>query len=381
MRQAVGPAADVRVSDSVADDLRRSPTRPRAGAGQVLVTAGDIVTHREALAGLLADPHAGTRHPRAAAGGARSPSASRPGAGRLISAASAYHAVRRPNGTVPRRPAQRRRRRRALAAAAEGLAPLVADVPGDWPPGARAQGRALAHRVRARRRRAEGGDDDAGPDEPERHRRTPRGGRPRRVVLSDDEETRSGARASPPRPRTPSALLVVGLVRAERRVAPVYLRSLFWARPLSAEAAARAAERSADHDEDRVLLDSAVKATDGFFTTFFVSPYSKYVARWAARRGSRPTRSPPSRCCSACWRRPPSPPASAGASSPAPCCCRCLHHRLRRRPARPLHAALLQARRVAGLGLRPRQGVPGVRRPGDRRRATSAPLGARRAPR
>jgi phosphatidylglycerophosphate synthase len=42
------------------------------------------------------------------------------------------------------------------------------------------------------------------------------------------------------------------------------------------------------YDEDRVLLDSAVKASDGFFTTFFVSPYSRYIARWAARRGLTP---------------------------------------------------------------------------------------------
>jgi len=41
-------------------------------------------------------------------------------------------------------------------------------------------------------------------------------------------------------------------------------------------------------DPERARLDAAVKANDGFFTTFFVSPYSKYVARWAARRGLRP---------------------------------------------------------------------------------------------
>jgi phosphatidylglycerophosphate synthase len=35
-------------------------------------------------------------------------------------------------------------------------------------------------------------------------------------------------------------------------------------------------------------LDAAVKSVDGFFTTFFVSPYSKYIARWAARRGITP---------------------------------------------------------------------------------------------
>jgi phosphatidylglycerophosphate synthase len=43
-----------------------------------------------------------------------------------------------------------------------------------------------------------------------------------------------------------------------------------------------------DSDEERARLDSAVKASDGFFTTFFVSPYSKYIARWAARRGITP---------------------------------------------------------------------------------------------
>jgi phosphatidylglycerophosphate synthase len=50
----------------------------------------------------------------------------------------------------------------------------------------------------------------------------------------------------------------------------------------------RASEEIAQVDEDRVLLDSAVKPQDGFFTTFFVSPYSKYIARWAARRGLTP---------------------------------------------------------------------------------------------
>jgi phosphatidylglycerophosphate synthase len=41
-------------------------------------------------------------------------------------------------------------------------------------------------------------------------------------------------------------------------------------------------------DEERARLDAAVKDGDGFFTTFFVSPYSKYIARWAARRGLTP---------------------------------------------------------------------------------------------
>ena len=40
--------------------------------------------------------------------------------------------------------------------------------------------------------------------------------------------------------------------------------------------------------EEKERLDGAVKPVDGFFTTFFVSPYSRYIARWAARRGLTP---------------------------------------------------------------------------------------------
>ncbi|MET9427219.1 DUF5941 domain-containing protein [Streptomyces sp. NPDC003036] len=41
-------------------------------------------------------------------------------------------------------------------------------------------------------------------------------------------------------------------------------------------------------DDEAVRLRSAVKARDGFFTTFFISPYSRYLARWCARRGLTP---------------------------------------------------------------------------------------------
>lgn len=41
-------------------------------------------------------------------------------------------------------------------------------------------------------------------------------------------------------------------------------------------------------DEEQVRLRSAVKSRDGFFTTHFVSPYSRYIARWCARRGLTP---------------------------------------------------------------------------------------------
>jgi phosphatidylglycerophosphate synthase len=41
-------------------------------------------------------------------------------------------------------------------------------------------------------------------------------------------------------------------------------------------------------DEERARLEAAVKADDSLFTILFVSPYSKYLARFAARRGWRP---------------------------------------------------------------------------------------------
>ena len=41
-------------------------------------------------------------------------------------------------------------------------------------------------------------------------------------------------------------------------------------------------------DDEAVRLRSAVKSRDGFFTTHCISPYSRYVARWCARRGFTP---------------------------------------------------------------------------------------------
>lgn len=84
------------------------------------------------------------------------------------------------------------------------------------------------------------------------------------------------------------ALLLVGLVRAGRQVRAVDVRGLHCRRVADAAAAAAADAEMRSVDEDGVLLDSAVKADDGFFTTYCVSPYSKHIARWAARRGLTP---------------------------------------------------------------------------------------------
>ncbi|MFE2283088.1 DUF5941 domain-containing protein [Streptomyces sp. NPDC059443] len=63
---------------------------------------------------------------------------------------------------------------------------------------------------------------------------------------------------------------------------------------LVAAVPATAAERDAATaavaavDGEAVRLRTAVKSRDGFFTTFFISPYSRYIARWCARRGLTP---------------------------------------------------------------------------------------------
>ncbi len=49
-----------------------------------------------------------------------------------------------------------------------------------------------------------------------------------------------------------------------------------------------AREAVAAVDDEAVRLRTAVKSRDGFFTTYAISPYSRYLARWCARRGLTP---------------------------------------------------------------------------------------------
>ncbi|WP_418961541.1 DUF5941 domain-containing protein [Streptomyces tritici] len=66
------------------------------------------------------------------------------------------------------------------------------------------------------------------------------------------------------------------------------LGSLVATVPGDAESRHRARAAVAEVDDEAVRLRNAVKAHDGFFTTFFISPYSRYIARWCARRGLTP---------------------------------------------------------------------------------------------
>ncbi|MFI9246627.1 DUF5941 domain-containing protein [Streptomyces sp. NPDC053086] len=66
------------------------------------------------------------------------------------------------------------------------------------------------------------------------------------------------------------------------------LGSLVAAVPADPQARNEVRQAVAAVDDEAVRLKSAVKSRDGFFTTFFISPYSRYLARWCARRGLTP---------------------------------------------------------------------------------------------
>ncbi|MFC5212804.1 DUF5941 domain-containing protein [Streptomyces coerulescens] len=66
------------------------------------------------------------------------------------------------------------------------------------------------------------------------------------------------------------------------------LGSLVAAVPADPQARNEARQAVAAVDDEAIRLKSAVKARDGFFTTYCISPYSRYIARWCARRGLTP---------------------------------------------------------------------------------------------
>jgi hypothetical protein len=83
-------------------------------------------------------------------------------------------------------------------------------------------------------------------------------------------------------------LIVFGLVRNGVSVGIRGRRDLFYRRVTTQEEINEAGAEMAGMNEDRARLDNAVKGADGFFTTYFVSTYSRFIARWAARRGLTP---------------------------------------------------------------------------------------------
>jgi hypothetical protein len=292
-----GISVRVHVSPSVSHDLSTVAEIARAGRGALVVVHGEIVTHREALAGLLVGPRIVTgtlaRH-----GGVPPHLAPRTRStrGRVMSASSPYHAAGRPNTSFLGVLKIGERDRPAAAEVAERLALLTAPP---LPPGWEEELERKATRWRAAlassspgRPGFDGGEKGGrATTEPEEASRGPDGDEPNdaelAAALSAEGEAEIARRLEALR-EDAVALLLVGLLRADVHVANSYLRALYWGRPLSREGARDTAEEIAGYDEDRVLLDSSVKGNDGFFTTFFVSPYSRYIARWAARRGLTP---------------------------------------------------------------------------------------------
>src|SRR4051794_26219422 len=75
------------------DDLRAIAAIARGGDGPLVLAAGDVLAHREALATLLADPRLDTA---ILAAGATGPPV-RTALGRVVAAGSAFHRVRAPD--------------------------------------------------------------------------------------------------------------------------------------------------------------------------------------------------------------------------------------------------------------------------------------------
>ena len=276
LRRALeGTPVDARVvpSPGLADDLRAIASVARDTGGRLVVAHADVLTQREALAGLLADPRLRTAVLATGAGHGR-PFAwrLRTARGRVMSAASPYHTVRSPNaaflGVLKLMPDDVP----ALADVADRLAVIAGDPPESWSQQLEVRTSSWRAALARRSRRPEAADEASPPFD---------------AVLDPEEEAELARRAAAA-PADAVSLLLVGLVRSGAHVGNSWLRKLFWARPFSRRAVDRAADEITGFDEDRVLLDSAVKANDGFFTTFFVSPYSKYIARFAARRGWTP---------------------------------------------------------------------------------------------
>ena len=249
---AAGSGAGVTVvaAEDVADDLRQAAEIASRVPGPLLVGNAHVVTHGEALAGLLAG-QGGESGVLTTGSSVRAGWAFpiRSGAGLVVSAASPYHRVEGATayslGLLRAGAGDRDR----LVAAARELAGLAAEPrPEDWD-------------EELERKAGEWGLD-AG-DEVVALRR--------RISAGDAV-----------------ALLLVGLVRGDADVGLRDLGRYFYAAPLSSRSAEAAAAELSRQDENRARLDSAVKANDSPFTTLLVSPYSKYLARFAARRGWSP---------------------------------------------------------------------------------------------
>ena len=207
----------VSVSPGVGGDMRAiAGAAAEPGAGLVILP-GEVITHREALAGLLKDPRVVTGtllgagwHSREFAFRVRSKR------GRVISAASPYHAVHRPTSAFLGVLKVAAADRPALAAAVRPARRAVRGAPEEWQDElARKSDMWRGGLWRAARRGDEEGDEADGEDEPADDvddapvRDEPA---PGDMVLSPEDEARLLEKLAAA-PEDSVALALVGLVR------------------------------------------------------------------------------------------------------------------------------------------------------------------------
>jgi hypothetical protein len=269
--------ARVHDSPGLPGDMRAIAAAAAAGEGPMVIANADILTQHEALAGLLADPRltSGILVTRWAASRMTAPGV-QSRVGQVLTVGTAYHhitnATERFLGVIKLAAAERETLARVATRAGE-----VLDEP---PPEHWVNAAALKERQwrRGLYRRAAGEDVEA-----EELDTDDAGG----LELAPDDEAELARRVAAAQ-EDAMPLLLRRLVKAGVTIGLGRLRGLYWSRPLAPADLEAAAARIADHDEEKALLASSVKSTDGFFTTFFVSPYSRYIARWAAHRGWTP---------------------------------------------------------------------------------------------
>ncbi|WP_440099013.1 CDP-alcohol phosphatidyltransferase family protein [Streptosporangium sp. H16] len=218
-------------SRGLADDLRRIAKVARSSIGPVLVVAGDLVAHTEALAMLVEHPARGTGALVGETGQAgqvgRAPGPARPPVrtdGRsVVAAGTSFHEAGETNGTF----------RGAFQVGVSDLAGFA------------------------------------------------------EIAETLAELAETGAFGPMDAGEAPG-LLLVGLVRSGVQVRAARLGRLHADRMAGQADADTAVSRLAEIDEGEARLDAAVKTNDGFFATYGVSSWSRHLVKSVARLGLTP---------------------------------------------------------------------------------------------
>jgi phosphatidylglycerophosphate synthase len=286
-RRAVDDGVEVSGHATLSGMLASIADAAEDARSDLLIAHADVLTHDGVIAGMLADPRvrSGVLSSSRPMLGLLAPRL-RISRGRVVASESAYHSVDSHNSHLLGICKVGRADLGEATAAASELAALSADgLPDGW-------GGEFADKVAARGAKVLAAQAGAAVLAERLHAADPLPDLfPRAAAVRAELAVEYQVRVARPAEALrddPLALLVVGLIRRDVMLTSAYLREFFWDRPLSRAGADTAYREMAGIDEDRVLLDSAVKATDGFFTTFLVSTYSRYIARWTARRGLTP---------------------------------------------------------------------------------------------